>query len=329
MEIFLHFELRVHIFFLVLRMNRLTPLVHITLTLSSFPDHSDDKKYCLTAGHDRTVRLWNPLRLDSRSEALSMHVYRDGHVHAVSAVASHDTVLVSAANKTLVVTDMVQAKVKHRISVSHSGMINAVDVRQDALYLSASYDATVKLWDARNLSRQTPIQVCDEAKDSVTAVQLDGPHSFYSASVDGFVRLYDVRQGRITCTNVGAPIVSLAVADDCVAASCLDGTIRLLDKELNELLNTYHGAHTACQYAVACAMTSRHVVTGSESESSSCVLYDLVTAKVAQRLAAAGESTANGPTCAVAAHDACIVTASYKGETPLVWTNDSTNVSRD
>mmetsp|Transcript_9238 Transcript_9238/g.15363 ORF Transcript_9238/g.15363 Transcript_9238/m.15363 type:complete len:310 (+) Transcript_9238:41-970(+) len=286
---------------------------------------TDDTKYCLTAGHDRTVRLWNPLRLDAKSEALPMHIYADGHMHAVSAVASHDVTMVSSSNKSLVVTDMVTAKVKHRISQSHTGPINNVDVRQEAIFLSASYDGTCKLWDARNLNRQTPIQICDEAKDSVTCVQLDGPHAIYTASVDGHMRLYDIRQGRVTDCNVGAPIVSMAMADDCVVVSCLDGTMRLVDKELGELLNTYHGAHTTSQYAVACGITFRHVLTGSETGPAS-VLYDLVTAKVVQKLQ---DVESKGPTCAVAAQEKCLVTASFHSDAPLVWTNDASQVSRD
>jgi mitogen-activated protein kinase organizer 1 len=254
-----------------------------------------------------------------------MHIYRDGHIHAVSAVASHDTTMVSASGKSLVVTDMVTAKVKHRISASHTGRVNDVDIRQEAIYLSASYDGSCKLWDARNLKTQTPIQSCDEAKDSVTCVQMDGPHSFYTTSVDGYIRLYDIRQGRVTSCNVGAPIVSMAIADDCVVVSCLDGTLRLVDKELGELLNTYYGAHKASQYAVACAITFRHVMTGSESGPCSA-LYDLVTAKVVQQLR---DPESVGPTCAVAAQDKCLITASFHGKAPLVWTNDVSQISRD
>lgn len=287
---------------------------------------TDDAKYCLTAGHDRTVRLWNPLRLDSRHEALLVHAYRTGHVHAVTCVSNHETTLLSASDKTLLVTDMVTAKVKQRFPAAHVGRINDVDLRNDVIYVSASYDGTVKLWDARNLQRHAPIQSCEEAKDSVTSVILDGPHSFYSGSIDGNVRLYDIRQGRITCCNVGSPIVYLAVADDCIAASCLDGTIRLLEKDLGELLNTYHTAHSVSQYAVQCAITSRYVVTGSEEIGTDAVLYDLVTAKAQHTLK--DEKQSSGPTCAIDAQDRCIVTASYKGKA-LVWTSDASQIVYD
>lgn len=294
-------------------------LIHI---LDPFP--ADAKKYCLSGGVDRTVRLWNPLRLDSKSEALSIQVYRDGHIHPVSAIATHDTVLISASNKTFVVTDMVTAKTMFRVPNGHDGRINAVEIKRDALYLTASYDGTVKLWDARNTSRQSPIQICSEAKDSVSAVKFDGQHSFYTASIDGQVRLYDVRKGSITCSTVGSPIVSMAIAEDCLVVSCLDGCMRLLDKTLGELLNTYHGAHTTEQYSVGCAITSSCVVTGSE-RGPRAVLYDLVTSKVVQTLQ---HEDSTRSTCSVAAHDSCLVTATH-GEIPLVWTNDRSLVSRD
>jgi len=255
-----------------------------------------------------------------------MHVYRSGHMHAVTCVSSHDTTLLSASEKTLVLTDMVDAKIKQRFTATHLGRINDVDLRNDVVFLSASYDGTVKLWDARNRQRYTPVQTCEEAKDSVTAVILDGEHSFYSSSVDGNIRAYDIRQGQITCCDVGSPIVSLAVADDCVAASCLDGTIRLVEKDLGELLNTYHGAHTTSQYAVCCAITSRFVITGSEESGTDAALYDLVAAKVHGALE--NKEFSDGPTCSIDAREDCIVTASYKGKA-LVWTNDESKIVRD
>jgi mitogen-activated protein kinase organizer 1 len=300
-------------------------------TYSPYPD--DVKKYCLTGGFDRTVRLWNPLRLDAKSEALSIQVYRDGHVHPISAMASHDTVLLSASHKTFAVTDMVTAKVKARVSNGHDGRIHAVDIlSRDSLYLTGSYDGTVKVWDARNPSRQMPLQVHSEAKDSVSAVQFQAPHSFYTASLDGQVRLYDVRQGRITCCNAGSPIVSMAIAyDDCLLVSCSDGCMRLLNKSLEELLNTFQGAHRTEHYAVACAMTSSYVVTGTEELGpTSAVLYDMVTSKVVQTLSNDDNNEKDSkpkPTCAIAAHDSCIVTAN--GNVPRVWTNDPSHVSRD
>jgi len=287
---------------------------------------TDDAKYCLTAGQDRTVKLWNPLRIDSRNDALLMHIYHSGHMHAVTCVSSHDTTLLSASGKTLVITDMVDAKIKQRFTASHLGRINDVDLLNDVLLFSASYDGTVKIWDTRNRQKYTPLQTCDEASDSVTSVILDGEHSFYSSSVDGNIRMYDIRQGRVTCCDVGSPIVSLAVSDDCLAASCLDGTIRLVEKDLGELLNTYCGSHTTSQFAVGCAITSHFVVTGSEKAGIDAALYDLISAQVHEVLEDFEGSI--GPTCSIDGKEDCIVTASYKGNAS-VWTNNKSAVVHD
>ena len=277
----------------------------------------DSNKFCLTGGTDRTVRLWNPLRLDVKGDALCVQVYADGHIYPVSAIASHDTLLVAASNKAFVVTDMMTAKTIFRVPGGHNGRINSVDVKRDALYMTASYDGTVKIWDARNIVRYNAIQTCSEAKDSVSVVKFDGGHSFYTASIDGYVRHYDVRMGSITCCNVYSPIVSMAVTDDCLVVSCLDGCMRLLDKTLNDLLNTYQGAHTVTQHAVSCAITSSCVATGSEV-GPCAVLYELVSSKVVQELPSYDSRRAS---CALAAHDTCMVTVTM-GESPKVWTCD-------
>ena len=109
-------------------------------------------KYCLTAGHDRTVRLWNPARMDpaypqqeqqkqqagqdipikSLPRALPIHSYADGHSHPVSAIALDEssTTLISASDKTLVWTDVVAQSVQRRFH-GHSGRINAVRISKN------------------------------------------------------------------------------------------------------------------------------------------------------------------------------------------------------
>jgi mitogen-activated protein kinase organizer 1 len=157
-------------------------------------------KYCLTGGHDRTVRLWNPLRIDpafpppatplpplprqdlqggtctcttssidSLARALPIQTYSNGYTHPISAIAMDDksTSLAAASNKTLVITDLVTQQVKRRFQ-GHAGRINAVAISDASeTYLSASYDGTVKIWDGRSHTSE-PIMTLAEAKDSVT-----------------------------------------------------------------------------------------------------------------------------------------------------------------
>ena len=58
-------------------------------------------------------------------------------------------------------------------------------------------------------------------------------------SVDGKVRNYDIRMGQLHVDCIGQAVTSVSFTKDgqCLLASTLDDTIRLLDKDTGELLN--------------------------------------------------------------------------------------------
>eukprot|EP00804_Cyclotella_cryptica_P019862 CCRYP_017036-RA/>CCRYP_017036-RA protein AED:0.02 eAED:0.02 QI:182/1/1/1/1/1/2/1429/276 len=196
-----------------------------------------DGKYCITGGNDRTVRLWNPTRIDPAyrprpanaiessylssqdyyrkhygqadssshqkelPSALPMQSYTEGHMHPVHAVAvnSTSTTLLSSSDKTLVCTDLVTAQVKqkwwgHVARIEYvaclgggSNETSSGGVTGDDVYASASYDATVRLWDSRSRSKD-PLMVLDDAKDAVTCVaSIAGEAQIITSSVDGKV----------------------------------------------------------------------------------------------------------------------------------------------
>ena len=329
---------------------------------------TNDGKYCLTGGHDRTVRLWNPFRYDPASStkqttatkdnhgippAMPIQSYTSGYTHAITAVLATDSphpLLLAASQRTLVVSDLITQQCKRRLQGHHVGIIHQIAVgggRHAAdVYLTASYDATVALWDGRS-SDVKPIQVLKEAKDSVTDVQVvlvpspsqpshnnhqeggsnhDGQdHSevyLRTASIDGVLRTYDLRRGLLQSDDCGSPITSMAATKDgqCVAVSCLDGTIRLLQADSGELLNTYRGHH-AGNYSLQVGILANDSTIISASEDGVCVLSDLVQAHQVQTL----EVSPGTPVCAVAAHprlSSVVMTASYDGST-IVWSHDA------
>jgi mitogen-activated protein kinase organizer 1 len=86
--------------------------------------------------------------------------------------------------------------------------VNAVDFNSDdSILASCSYDASVRLWDckftaflgncltARSQNRM-PIQVLEDAKDSVTSIQIKN-YEIITGSVDGRLRTYDLRVGKL------------------------------------------------------------------------------------------------------------------------------------
>jgi WD40 repeat protein len=340
---------------------------------------NSNKYYCLTAAsHDRAVRLWNPMRVvvedndDSLLRAnrkarqqtqptaysklpccLEVQTYRDGYAYDVSSVCVARDVagnagdaLLAACQKTLVLTDLITAKVTRRLQHHHTGKINKVCSLDQNLFVTASFDTTVALWDGRSRNSHRPIQVLKDATDSVTDLWAShGPRRdtyfpyLYTSSVDGCVRCYDMRRGTLTVDNVGSPITSMAVTKNGentstqreLAVTCLDGTIRLLDASVggavqttsdNLLLNTYSNSHAAGNFGIQvdCLADSATIVSGSED--GHVVLYDLVSANCHAKLNA--NLLHNGkPTCTIAAHprDASVlITASYDTST-IVWSS--------
>ena len=68
---------------------------------------------------------------------------------------------------------------------------------------TGSFDATVRLWDCKSQSTK-PIQVLEEAKDSISTLQVVG-HEISTGSVDGRVRVYDLRMGMLHVDVIGGP----------------------------------------------------------------------------------------------------------------------------
>ena len=197
----------------------------------------------------------------------------------------------------------------------HTQRINAVKFnKSDQVVVSASYDATVKAWDTRS-NMKDPIQSLGEFKDSVTSLVVT-ESDIIAASVDGTVRCFDIRMGKMTTDHVAQAITSLRLSNDgnCLLLSCLDNTIRLLDKGTGGLLGEYQG-HQQTAYSVESCFTNTdaHVVSGSED--SRIVFWDLVEAKVVHTL--------TGHTKAVVSLDfhpekVCMLSASSDG-TAKCW----------
>ena len=62
-------------------------------------------------------------------------------------------------------------------------------------------------------------------------------------SVDGSIRQFDIRMGMMFTDTLHEAVTGIAVSHDgnCVLASCLDNSLKLLDKASGESLATYTG----------------------------------------------------------------------------------------
>lgn len=156
---------------------------------------------------------------------------------------------------------------------------------------SGSYDASVRLWDVKYSSRtcaslifrsqnRTPIQVLEEAKDSVTSVYIKD-FEIITGSVDGRLRTYDLRAGQLSTDVVGQPITSVtqSIDNNCILVSTLDSTLRLFDKANGGLLQTFKG-HVNTEYRIRSCLghADKYVLSGSED--GRLLTWDLVSGKV-------------------------------------------------
>ncbi|PGH12411.1 hypothetical protein AJ80_06718 [Polytolypa hystricis UAMH7299] len=126
----------------------------------------------------------------------------------------------------------------------HDGRVEAVEFggEGDGVVVSGSSDTTIKIWDTRSLTSK-PIQTLSDAKDTISSLAIHTPTScIISASYDGRIRTYDIRMGQVREDVLGrAPVTSVRCSADgnVVLASCLDGWIRVVDREDGRVLKAF------------------------------------------------------------------------------------------
>jgi mitogen-activated protein kinase organizer 1 len=159
----------------------------------------------------------------------------------------------SGGDRTVFLWDVATAQTVRRFSHAtegHVGRVNCVAVggADDSLVVSGGFDTTVRVWDARaggggSGSGARPVQVLDDATDAISSVVVRGVE-IVSGSVDGRVRCYDVRVGKVTADVVGASVASLCLTRDAKAmlVGSLDSRVRLMDRESGSCLRAYGGA---------------------------------------------------------------------------------------
>lgn len=131
-----------------------------------------------------------------------------------------------------------------------------------------------------------PIQVLEEAKDSITSLAIRS-HLIVTGSVDGHVRTYDVRQGEMRIdlfdrrsplssisgslsaeSDAGTePVTSVTLSADAAVllVSTLDSTVRAMDIESGQMLQSFTGHNNTSYRGKACfGVGEASVISGDE-----------------------------------------------------------------
>ncbi|KAI1214996.1 WD40 repeat-like protein [Annulohypoxylon truncatum] len=222
--------------------------------------------YILAGSADRTVRLYNP-QSNTTIHPSSSHITRTSSSSAASPVIPQGLLIQSysghgyevlsldvtadnarfasvGGDRTVFYWDVATALTIRRFGgtpQSHTARVNCVAFagEDDSLVVTGSLDTTVRIWDLKSKSLK-PIQVLNEARDSVTAVVVRGSE-IVAGSVDGRVRTYDVRMGRCVTDVIGPSVTSLCMTMDgkALLVGSLDSKLRLMDRESGGCLKTY------------------------------------------------------------------------------------------
>ncbi|KAJ5054894.1 uncharacterized protein L3040_001156 [Drepanopeziza brunnea f. sp. 'multigermtubi'] len=286
------------------------------LTYSSSPS-----TYILTGSSDRTIRLYNPSRPcptpSSSSTPLSppkpTQLIQSYSAHGYEVlsltVASDNATFASAGgDRAVFLWDVATAKTLRRFQ-GHTARVNAVTfaAQGDSVLVSGSFDASVRLWDVRSQSGK-PVMVLDDARDSVTCVLVSreggggrggggmGEYEVLAGSVDGRVRCYDLRFGRVETDVIGASVTSLERTRDGkgVLVGGLDSCVRLMDREGGGLLKSYKGAgwrNEEFRLRSVFGKSERWVLCGNEDVKGAdgeVVVWDTLSGEVVERVRVEG-----------------------------------------
>eukprot|EP00918_Siedleckia_nematoides_P018318 GHVU01039206.1.p1 GENE.GHVU01039206.1~~GHVU01039206.1.p1 ORF type:complete len:398 (+),score=48.90 GHVU01039206.1:322-1515(+) len=221
-----------------------------------------DGNYCLTCGHDKALRLWNP------HKGLMVKEYKGPHNHEVNdlTVADDNSKFLSVGgDRVAFLWDVAAAKVIRKF-VGHEGKLHCCAAVGDfEAAVTGSYDKAVRIFDLKAHGAR-PVHTITDARDVVTAL-LVADSQILTGSLDGHVRTYDIRAGRVVDDNLHHPIISLALSSDgrCLVAGGQDSTVRLIETQTGQLLNSFCG-HKSGNYLLAATFdpTDSLAVSGSE-----------------------------------------------------------------
>ncbi|KAG5451180.1 hypothetical protein CSKR_102645 [Clonorchis sinensis] len=234
---------------------------------------NSDGQYCVTAGGDKTIKLWNPYR----GRLLKTYTGHGGEVSDAQANSDNSQLGSGGADCLVVLWDVGTGQSIRRWR-RHAGRVNAVKFAApfqhsesslpSPILISAGVDGMVLVWDAR-AKTPYPVQTMHEAKDSVTCVAFSR-WQIITGSVDKCVRIYDIRRGEMTEDYVGYPVTSVSMTMDCqcLLVGTQDSTLRLFDALNGELLNKYTG-HMNQTYRMDSVLMNNdaHIASGSEAQS--------------------------------------------------------------
>lgn len=157
------------------------------------------------------------------------------------------------------------------------GRVQAVRFNEEGtIIFSSSIDGTVKIWDVKSRDFD-PVQVLDDAKDSVSSLSLSN-HEILTSSLDQRVRIYDIRFGKMYDDFIGHNLTFINFSHDfqCYLVGTLSNQLMLFDKINGKLLQTF-GNYKNNTYMIENSFSNDDQFIYSGSENGCLVCWNLLT----------------------------------------------------
>ncbi|EER00515.1 wd-repeat protein, putative [Perkinsus marinus ATCC 50983] len=202
------------------------------------------------------------------------------HASPLKRMTDDNAKFISAgADKYVFLWDVATAKIIRRFA-RHRGPVNCCDFagQEQNILLTGSNDKTVMLWDWRAFTNNKPLQTLTEAYDSVQAIKVINEYEVLTGSLDGCLRRYDVRYGRLTVDEFdGQSISCISASSDAryLLLGMLDSGIRLVETQSGRVVKNYKGKHVNRSYKIYCTFDGSENLVLTGSEAGSLAWYDV------------------------------------------------------
>lgn len=239
--------------------------------------------YLLTGSADRTVKLFNA-STGSELKTYQAHGYE---VLDLSVSADNARFASVGGDKTVFLWDVATAQTLRRFT-GHAGRVNACAFagEEDTVLCTGSFDGTVKIWDCKSRSDK-PIMTLGDARDAVSSISVRGVEVF-AGSVDGRVRVYDLRSGEVdvdVLATSGVTSVTPAKDGEGYLVSTLDSTMRFMDRPTGKCLQTFRDEDFKNEtYRVRSALATGDSLAVSGTEHGGIFLWDVLSGSLRQKL---------------------------------------------
>ncbi|KAG0646399.1 WD repeat domain-containing 83 [Hyphodiscus hymeniophilus] len=284
------------------------------LTYSSSPS-----TYILTGSADRSIRLYNPSRPAPTStnplsppkptQLIQTYAAHGYEVLDISVAQDNASFASVGGDRAVFLWDVATAKTIRRFGGNngHTARVNAVTFagQADSVLVSGSFDASVRIWDVKSHNAKA-IMVLEDARDSVSCVLAGhgagkgGEFEIVTGSVDGRIRYYDLRMGRMETDVAGTSVTSLQRTRDGkgILVGGLDSSVRLMDRDGGGLLKSYKGeGYKNEEFRVRSAFgaNERWVLCGNEDvkgDNGEVLIWDTLSGNIVERISVPGSKGA-------------------------------------